>query len=255
LGSDRELVRSTRHDDVLLIEMLREEKRNAVDRALADALDEAFNLLEDDPTFRAGVLTGTTKVFSAGSDLTSGGDYDTERGGSYGLITRKKRKPLVAAVEGMALGGGMEMVLACDLVVASTTASFGLPEAARGLIPTCGGLFRAPRALPLNIAREMLLTGRSVAAKRLYDVGFVNVLCEAGQSVKAALEMAGQVSRCSPDSVAQSMIALEESVASDDEGAWLVTKKALAAVFESENALVGVRAFLGKEEPRWHTAT
>ena len=148
-----------RRGRVLVVTMQREAKRNAVDRQLADELDAALNLLDDDPDLWVGVLTGTPNVFSAGSDMTAAGDNVTERGGEYGIIRRVRRTPLVAAVEGPALGGGMEIVLACDLVVASTSATFGLPEVARGLVATSGALFRAARLLPVNLAREMLLTG------------------------------------------------------------------------------------------------
>ena len=98
-------------------------------------------------------------MFSAGGDLTSGGDYVTKRGGEYGIIRRQRRKPLIAAVEGLALGGGLEILLSCDVVVASTPARVGLPEIRIGLIPRCGVLFRSPNALPLNLARELILTG------------------------------------------------------------------------------------------------
>ena len=163
---DREdqLVTRRRDGHVLVISMQRQAKRNAIDRAMADALDAALNELDDDEDLWAGVLTGTTDVFSAGSDLTAGGDYVTDRGGEYGIIRRLRRKPLIAAVEGPALGGGLEIVLACDLVVASRTARFGLPEVSIGVVPTCAGLFRAPRALPLNVARQLILTGRPIEA-------------------------------------------------------------------------------------------
>jgi enoyl-CoA hydratase/carnithine racemase len=111
------------------------------------------------------VLTGTVTVFSAGSDL-SGQGATTPDGGEYGMIRRDRRKPLIAAVEGIALGGGLEIVLACDLVVAARNAQFGLPEVRRGLIPTCGALFRAPRAMPLNLARELILTGDPTPPRR-----------------------------------------------------------------------------------------
>ena len=178
-----ELVETTRRGRVLVVSMHREAKRNAVDRALADAIDAALNEIEDDDSIRVGVLTGTTSVFSAGSDLTSRGDYVTERGGEYGVIRRDRRKPLIAAVEGLALGGGMEIVLACDLVVAGRDARFGLPEVSRSLVPTCGALFRAPQTLPVNLAREMLLTGEPIEAERLFAAGVVNVLTEPGGAV------------------------------------------------------------------------
>src|SRR6478752_483915 len=179
-----ELVATTRRGQVLVVSMRREAKRNAVDRALADAIDVALNEVEDDDSIRVGVLTGTTSVFCAGSDLTSRGDYVTERGGEYGVIRRDRRKPLIAAVEGLALGGGMEIVLACDLVVAARDARFGLPEVCRSLVPTCGALFRAPQTLPVNLAREMLLTGEPMPADRMYAAGVVNALTEPGGAVE-----------------------------------------------------------------------
>ena len=179
----RDLAGRRRDGHVLVITMDRAEKRNAVDRAMADALDDALNELDDDQDLWAGVLTGSADVFSAGSDLTAGGDYATARGGEYGIIRRRRRKPLVAAVEGAALGGGLEIVLACDLVVAASTARFGLPEVRIGVVPTCAGLFRAPRALPLNLAKQLILTGRPIEAGRAYEVGFVNVLTAPGEAL------------------------------------------------------------------------
>ena len=138
---------------------------------MADQLDEALNELDDDIELWAGVLTGTRKMFSAGSDLTSGGDYVTERGGEYGIIRRQRRKPLIAAVEGFALGGGLEIVLSCDMVVASSEARFGLPEVSIGVLPTCAGLFRGPRALPRHVARQLILTGRPLDASARLRAG------------------------------------------------------------------------------------
>jgi enoyl-CoA hydratase len=196
-----ELVTTLRRERVLVISMQREHKRNAVDRALADAIDLALNELDDDPELWVGVLTGTSTVFSAGSDLASNGDYVTDRGGEYGIIRRERRKPLIAAVEGFALGGGFEMVLACDLVVASSTARFGLPEVRRGVLPTCGALFRGPTTLPLNLAREMILTGQPVTADRLHAVGVVNVVTDPGQALDAAIATAQQICENAPLSV------------------------------------------------------
>ena len=138
-------VRFERRDRVLLIRMERQAKRNAVDAAMTRGIDDALNLLDDDDQLWAGVITGTTAVFSAGTDLKDGSGR-TERGGEYGMIRRRRAKPLIAAVEGPAFGGGFEIALACDLVVAARTARFALPESRRGVVASSGALFRAMRA-------------------------------------------------------------------------------------------------------------
>src|SRR5580658_6229147 len=204
------LVAARRHGRVLVIAMERAEKRNAINRVMADELDAALNQLDDDAELWAGVLTGTKEIFCAGSDLTAGGDYVTDRGGEYGLIRRVRRKPLIAAVEGPALGGGLELVLACDLVVASQTARFGLPEVCIGVVPTCAGLFRAPRALPLNVARQLILTGRPIDAQRGYEAGFVNVVTEAGGALEGALHLAQDICSNAPVSVQACLAAVNE---------------------------------------------
>jgi enoyl-CoA hydratase len=240
-----------REGRVLVIAMERARKRNAIDRAMADALDDALNELDDDPDLWAGVLTGSADIFSAGSDLTAGGDYSTARGGEYGLIRRRRRKPLIAAVEGPALGGGLEVVLACDLVVAASTARFGLPEVAIGVVPTCAGLFRAPRALPLNVARQLILTGRPIDAVRGYEVGFVNVLAEPGRALHEALALAQQICTNAPVSVQSCLAAVNDIVATDDALGWEQTDQALRAATGSADAREGVAAFLEKRPPVW----
>ncbi len=250
-GTADPLVASRRDGHVAVISMQRPAKRNAIDRAMADALDAALNELDDDDDMWAGVLTGTADVFSAGSDLTAGGDYVTPRGGEYGIIRRTRRTPLIAAVEGPALGGGLEIVLACDLVVASTAARFGLPEVGIGVVPTCAGLFRAPRALPLNLARQLILTGRPIDAQRAYEVGFVNVLAEPGAALGAAMALAQEICRNAPLSVQACLRAVHAVVASDDELGWQVTAEALAVAARSADAREGVAAFLEKRAPLW----
>ena len=215
-----DLVKRRRDGRVLIITMERADKRNAIDRALADALDDALNELDDDQGLWAGILTGSTDVFSAGSDLTAGGDYVTARGGEYGIIRRRRRKPLIAAVEGPALGGGLEIVLACDLVVAASTARFGLPEVRIGVVPTCAGLFRAPRALPLNLAKQLILTGRPMEAGHAYEVGFVNVLTAPGEALPEAMSLAQQLCENAPVSVQACLAAVNDIVAAEDESGW-----------------------------------
>jgi enoyl-CoA hydratase/carnithine racemase len=246
-----QLVGRHRDDHVLVITMQRARKRNAINRALADAIDDALNELDDDDALWAGVLTGSDKFFSAGSDLTAGGDYVTERGGEYGIIRRRRRKPLIAAVEGPALGGGLEVVLACDLVVASTTARFGLPEVRIGVVPTCAGLFRAPRAFPLNLARQLVLTGRPVDARRGYEAGFVNAVTDPGGALDGALALAREICDNAPLSVQACLRALNDVSGSDDEIGWRATDEALATASRSADAREGVAAFLEKRQPVW----
>ncbi len=243
---------STRRDGrVLIIAMERAAKRNAIDRAMADALDAALSILDDDDQLWAGVLSGGPDVFSAGSDLSAGGDYLTARGGEYGIIRRRRTKPLIAAVEGAALGGGLEIVLACDLVVASQTARFGLPEVSIGVVATCAGLFRAPRALPLNVARQLVLTGRPIDAARAYEVGFVNALTAPGDALDEAVALAQELCANAPVSVQASLAAVNDIVGTGDELGWQHTGQALDAATRSADAREGVAAFLEKRPPVW----
>lgn len=246
-----ELVARHRDGHVLVITLQREAKRNAVDRALADALSDALDELDDDPDLWVGVLTGGPSFFCAGSDLTAGGDYVTERGGEYGIIQRQRTKPLIAAVEGSALGGGMEIVMACDLVVAATNARFGLPEVSIGVIPTCAGLFRGPQSLPLNLARELILTGEPITADRAYSAGFVNVLAAPGGVLDAALVMAQRVCRNAPLSVQACLAAVNGRVADEHDRGWELTEQAKSAIFGTADADEGVRSFLEKRPPVW----
>lgn len=245
------LVEVSREGRVLVVEMRRSAKRNAVDRALADELDAALTQLDEGDDLWAGVLAADGPVFSAGSDLGAGGDYHTERGGEYGIIRRPRTKPLIAAVDGPALGGGFEIVLACDLVVASDAAVFGLPEVARGLVPTCAGLFRAPRSLPLNLARELVLTGDPISASRAYAAGFVNVLAPVGEAKSAAVRLAKRICKNAPVAVRASLAVVNEMASADDAAGWEITGTAMRAIAGSADAAEGVRAFFEKRSPEW----
>jgi len=231
--------------------MRRESKRNAINREMADQLDAALNQLADDDSLWAGVLAGCDSIFCAGSDLTCNGDYVTERGGEYGIIRRVRRKPLIAAVEGAALGGGLEIVLSCDLVVASRSARFGLPEVSIGVLPTCAALFRAPNALPLNLARELILTGDPISAERAHAAGLVNHLTEPGAALPRALELAARIARNAPLSVQGCLQSVNEWAASGDELGWRLTGRALEGIKDTEDIREGVRSFLEKRAPKW----
>ncbi|MCF2529608.1 enoyl-CoA hydratase-related protein [Yinghuangia soli] len=246
-----ELVTYERHGHVLVIALRREDKRNAIDQELSDGIEAGLDLLEDDPDLWAGILTGTATVFSAGTDLSAGYAPKTERGGQYGIIRRPRTKPLIAAVEGVAYGGGFEIVLACDLVVASRTAAFALPEVRRGLLANCGAIFRAPRTLPLNVAREMLVTGDPVDAARLHALGVVNRLTEPGEALARARELAERICVNSPTAVAQTLQAVDRATTGDDELGWQATTDGFAAIMASEDAKEGIAAFLEKRPPQW----
>ena len=236
---------------VLLVRMERAAKRNAVDAAMTAGLDAALNELEDDPELWAGVLAGTPVAFSAGTDLAVGAGEPTARGGNYGVVRRDRRTPLVAAVEGPAFGGGFELVLACDMVVAARTARFALPETARGLVANCGALFRTPRVLPRNIATEMLLTGEPLGAERAWSLGLVNVLVEPGEAEAAALALAERVCANGPVAQRATLGALAEVAAAEDALGWAATQRAQAEIAASADAAEGLAAFREKRDPRW----
>jgi enoyl-CoA hydratase/carnithine racemase len=244
-------VRHERHGRVLVVRIEREAKRNAIDRVTTRGIDEALNLLEDDDQLWAGVITGTTAVFSAGTDLRDGAGPPTERGGEYGVIRRRRSKPLVAAVEGPAFGGGFEIALACDLVVASRTARFALPESRRGVIASSGALLRAMRALPLNVAKELLITGAELDADRGCQLGFVNRVTDPGQALAVALEVAEDICASSPVSVSASLTALIAQHDDADTAGWEATARGVERVMASDDMKEGVAAFFEKRPPRW----
>lgn len=240
-----------RRDRVLVIAMQRPEKRNAVNSELAYALSDAFDTLDDDDDLWVGVLTGTPDVFSAGTDLRDGADAKTERGGEYGLIRRQRRKPLIAAVEGPCLGGGFEMALACDMVVASTTARFALPESRRGLIPSSGALFRAIRALPLHVAKQLMITGAQLTPERALALGVVNEITEPGTALDAAIAMAEDVCLSSPVAVQAVLAGVAAQLEPADEAGWLATARAVETVTGSADLREGIDAFFERRPPAW----
>ncbi|MDQ6522909.1 enoyl-CoA hydratase-related protein [Nocardioides sp. LHD-245] len=248
----RELVE--RHDGeggVRTLVLNRPDRRNAFDRALADALSRALDELDDDPRHRVGVLAANGPVFSAGTDLHEPSSPATERGGEYGVILRERRKPLVAAVEGPAFGGGFEIVLACDLVVASTEAAFGLPEVARGVVAACGGLFRTEDRLPAVLAMELALSAEPIDAERASAHGLVNRLCAPGLARSEAERLARRIARNSPAAVAATLTAIR-TVRSAREGVgWAATGEAVAAMAQHPERAEGIAAFFERREPDW----
>lgn len=250
------MVDYTTQGRVAVITIDRPEARNAVDGDVATGIEAALDRLEADEECWIGVIAGNGPVFSAGADLraVSAGRADslsTARGGFAGIVQRERTKPLIAAVEGPALAGGFEIVLACDLVVAATSASFGLPEVKRSLVAASGGLFRLPRAVPRIIAMELVLTGDPMDATRAYALGLVNQLVEPGSALDAARALADRIGANAPIAVRESRRALLAGVGADDEDAWRTSRRAMATVMATEDFAEGPKAFVEKRPPRW----
>jgi enoyl-CoA hydratase/carnithine racemase len=236
---------------VRILTLDRPQRRNAIDQDLADELSAAFDDLDADRDVRAVVLTGGPEFFCAGTDLTSVAGPRTEDGGPYGFLARVRRTPLIAAVEGFALGGGFECVLASDLVVAAKDVRFGAPEVKRGVVANTGALFRAGVRLPFNVATEMLLTGDPIGAERAHSLGFVNELTEPGDALERALALAGRIVVNSPDAVAISLGAIAREHSEREVRSWELTAEADEEIAQSPDRTEGVSAFLEKRPPNW----
>lgn len=240
---------------VLLITLNRPHVRNAIDQALAQAVDAALTRLETDPNLDVGVLTGTGGHFCSGMDLkafpTAGVPVVDDRG-LAGLTRARRRKPLVAAVEGAAVAGGFELALACDLVTAADTAFFALPEVARGLVAAEGGAIRLPGRIPYHVAMEMLLTAAPLPAPDAARYGLVNRLTPEGQALDAALALAGHVQAHSRDAVRITKRIVQDTRGLDDHAAFTVQTPLSTPVFSTADATEGAQAFTEKRQPAWH---
>jgi enoyl-CoA hydratase len=239
-----------------VIRINRPEARNAVNGAVAQGIESAIDELEADDGVWVGIITGEPPVFSAGADLKeinagNAANLQTERGGFAGIVQRERSKPLIAAVDGPALAGGTEIVLACDLVVASTTAAFGVPEVKRSLVAGAGALFRLGRKLPFNLAMELVLTGDPIPAELAHHHGFVNRLVEPGQALDAALDLAEQICANAPLAVRASRKVVVEATQAPAEVGWTMSLDAMAEAVRSDDFREGLTAFIEKRSPRW----
>lgn len=241
-------------DGVQVIIINRPEARNALNGAVARGIAAAVDELDDTPELRVGVLTGAGGTFSSGMDLKGflTGDLPLVEGRGLGGITeRAPRKPLIGAVEGYAVAGGFELLLACDLVVASETSRLGVPEVKRGLVAGAGAAMLLPQRIPPAIALEMLLTGDPVTAARAAELGLVNRVVAEGTALDGALELARAIAANGPLAVAISkQVALESSDWSHAER-WRKQGEMMMPVFMSKDAQEGAAAFAEKRPPRW----
>ncbi|WP_017538730.1 MULTISPECIES: crotonase/enoyl-CoA hydratase family protein [Nocardiopsis] len=247
-------VRFEAADGVAVITIDRPKAKNAVNAAVAQGIAEALDELDSRKDLTVGILTGAGGTFCSGMDLKAfmKGEVPVVEGrGFAGFAQRPPRKPLIAAVEGYALAGGFEAVLACDLVVAAEDAQFGIPEAKRGLVAAGGGLLRLHRRIPRNIAMEFALTGDFVGAPRMGELGLVNTVAPSGGALEGARALAARIAANAPMAVA---VSKEVITASDDwstEEMWTRQDAITGPVFVSHDAMEGAAAFAEKRKPDW----
>jgi enoyl-CoA hydratase len=242
---------------VAWVKIDRPEARNAINAAVARGLEAAIDETETDSDVWVVILgSAGSDVFCAGADLKEvsagrGKTLMTERGGFAGFVHRDRSKPWIAAIDGKAFAGGMEIALACDLLVAGEQATFALPEVMRGLMAAAGGLYRLPRAIAPNIATELILTGGQLGAMRAHQLGLVNRLAASGQLRESALALAAEIAKNSPVAVRESLRVIRRARDFDEDALREMTHRAFAAVAASEDFKEGPRAFIEKRAPRW----
>jgi enoyl-CoA hydratase len=247
-------VLTERRGRVFVITLNRPDQRNAVNAALAQGLAAALDELDGASESSIGIITGAGKGFCAGMDLkafVAGESPRVEGRGFAGITRRAAAKPLIAAIEGFAVAGGLEVALACDLIVAARGTRLGIPEVKRSLVAAGGGLLRLPRMLPRNIAMELALTGEPMLAERGYELGLVNRLTEAGGTLEGALELADLIAENAPLALAASKRILQESVDWPDTEFFDRQEEIVAPVMHSEDAREGATAFAEKRPPIW----
>ena len=246
-----------RHGSVELLIIDRPEAANAIDLETAEALASALDALSEDEEVRAVVVSGAgDRVFSAGMDLKAvqtglAPAINGVSGGFAGLVRREFPHPLIAAVNGAAVGGGFEIVLACDLVVAAENAHFALPEVRRGLMAASGGLVRLAKRLPPALALEFALTGERIEARRALELGLVNRVVPQGRALAEATDLARQIASNAPLAVRASKRLLRFALEDADRDAWQLNEALSREVLASEDAREGATAFADKRAPRF----
>ena len=242
---------------IAVVTINRPEARNAVNSAVSAGIEAAVDRVEADPDLWAVVLTGAgPHAFCAGADLkqVSAGRSNTlagSRNGFGGFVKAKRTKLWIAAAQGHALAGGLELLLACDLAIAAEAATFGLPEVKRSLVAAAGGVFRLPRALPRAIALQMIATGEPISAALALHHGLVNAVVPAGEVREAALALARKVTANAPIAVRESLAIARQAAELDEETLWTLSGEASARMKQTEDFQEGPRAFVEKRAPRW----
>ncbi len=243
-------VLTERRDRVLLITLNRPKAKNSVNSALAAALTAAIEELDGDDGLSAGVLTGADGGFSAGMDLKAFAKEGPPKGFDD-FLRNGAKKPLIAAIEGFALAGGLEIALSCDLLVAAKGVRLGIPEVGVGLFAAGGALMRLPRLVPYGVAMEMALTGDPISVEQAADYGMVARIAEPGKAVDEAIALAMRISKNAPLSVAASKQMVADSFGRTEEEFWKHQAPLIRDIFASKDAQEGPRAFAEKRAPKW----
>lgn len=254
-------------DSILVVTIDRREAMNTIDQSTAEGIDAAIERFEKSPELRVAVLTGADGVFCAGLDLKAVRERGLEKSsqtlgtlahvderGFAGITRRPPEKPIIAAVEGPAVAGGLEIALSCDLITAGKGARFGLTEVKVGLIAGAGGLLRLSQRIPRAVALEIALTGELISSQRAYEIGLVNRVVEDGKALTAALDYAKLIARGSPLAVSRSKRVLEDAATWPAEERWQRQQPFLDEVFTSPDAAEGIAAFLERRDPKWAPA-
>ena len=239
---------------VLLITINRPQAMNSINKATAEAMGEALDRLDDDKELSVGVITGTGKVFSAGMDLKgfASGEFPIAGDrGFAGIAQRSARKPLIAAIEGFALAGGLEIALSCDIIVASRDAKLGIPEVGVGLFAGAGALLRLPRRVGMGQATLLALTGKPISGEEGHRIGLVDRVVDPGDTMSEALTLAEVISNNAPLALAASKAVLVGGFTKDDDEFWPWQQQFFSEVFSSKDAIEGATAFAEKRRPNW----
>ena len=241
-------------DGVMVLTINRPKAKNAMSKAVAELIAAAMNEVEINDEIRVAILTGADGTFCAGMDLKgfAKGEFPVVPGRGFGAITQYvSSKPLIAAVEGFAMGGGLELALACDLVVAADNVRFGLPEVKRGLVAGAGGLIRLPQQIPPRVAMEAALTGDAISAERAYELGLINAVVEPGGALAKAKALAQTIAANAPLAVEASKKVVLQQADWDSEDCFEKQIDIVRPVIKSRDAKEGARAFAEKRKPEW----
>ncbi len=247
-------VLTSAEDGVLIVTLNRPEAKNAANKALAEGVAAAMDELDGNDELRCAVLTGAGGTFCSGMDLkafVTGETPNVPGRGFAGLTEASPKKPLIAAVEGYALAGGLELAISCDMIVAADNSMFGIPEAKRGLAAAAGGLVKLPRQIPTRVAMELALTGDFITSQRAYELGLINAVVPAGTALDAAKELAAKIAANGPLAVASSKAVIQQQSDWSQDEMFAKQGEIVMPVFTSEDAIEGATAFAEKRAPNW----